>query len=1194
MAAVYAEVYAVRGPRGKFSERPAPADVCRYGPAMGRESKQVRAGGERAVGAGGDVKAAATGDNSTATYTHIENQYVRQGPQPDALSPEETDEALRRYATRIRETYGRLDLDVLIPTEEGEHPPVGLDEVFVAPTVRADPPPVELPRDIRQRLVDSGEWPSSLPPGLEREALERARRAYADRPVRDVLEVLADPGEARIVLLGDPGAGKSTLARHVALTLTQEVSVGDPLAPLAGRVPLVVELREYAAGEWRERTFEDFLRHLHGTKGMAPPVAVTEWLLAEGRAVVVFDGLDELFDPAAREQVSHRIADFAGRYGEAGVRVVVTSRVIGYRRGVLERAGFAHYMIQDLSKEQIGRFAGQWYATAYPNDEERAARLCRRLTDAVGYSRPVGELAGNPLLLTILAIIGRRRELPRDRQGVYRHAVAVLVAHWDEHAKNLRASTDVEALSYLGDEDRHELLRLVARRMQDGDGGIAGNHIHQDELLDTFKEYLREQYELPVAQAVSAARTMVRQFRERNFILSHYGGGVYGFVHRAFLEYLAAVDIDRRYTREREWTPEEFVEEVFARRAEDPAWHEVLLLLIGQIGEREAGAAIDRLLVLHRRRDRSWDAPVLVLAVRALSEVRRIGALTVQSRAVVDGVVEFLEQTSLGYGLIRAEGIVPALATFPPHWSGRTRFLRWFHLRGQFARGSVAGPYAVELYQNLAVTQAMAVHAQDPDVRAASLNALAARWITEREVPELLRVRAVADPAVVVRRAALSLLAELRTDEADITDLIADRSIRDASLQVRVLALSLHRETESDGLWAPLFDLAASADLEFERGLALSALAQHRGKDPEVRALLCRRAVEDSAGNVRAAALRGLGDVLDDDRVAALMRSRAVEDSYAEVRQTALSYLTQHCGDWELARSFAVDDKDWVVRSEALFSLRSLRRDDPGTWQLARRRAVEDPDGQVRATACSVLWQTAGTRAATWQFLRDRVAEEPSGSARQGALSGLVRLRAHEAGTWELVRTLAVGDPNEGVRAAALKHLCGHRGDQADTWEVALDRLRNDPSAHVRGQTLRVLRHYQGDETAEWEAIRARADDSSPSVREQALALLASGWGDDGATVELIRDLAAVDAAPAVRAGALRWYAVCATDESAAEFLRDRAVADPARDPRLAALQSLAFGWPAHPATLPFLREHADADTVAAAEALAPLADQLP
>ncbi|MGW6903774.1 HEAT repeat domain-containing protein [Streptomyces sp. NPDC054940] len=1158
--------------------------------------KQVEAGGERAVGAGGDVKAAATGDHSTAMYTHVETQYVQQLPEAAELSPEATDEALRRYSTRIRETYGRLDLDVLIPTEEGEHPPVGLDEVFVAPTVRADPPPVELPRDIRQRLVDSGEWPSSLPPGLEREALERARRAYADRPARDVLEVLADSSERRIVLLGDPGAGKSTLARHVALTLTQEVAAGDPLEPLVGRVPLVVELREYAAGEWRDRTFEDFLKHLHGTKGMAPPVAVTERLLAEGRAVVVFDGLDELFDPAAREQVGHRIADFAGRYGDAGVRVVVTSRVIGYRRGVLERAGFAHYMIQDLSREQIGWFAGHWYATGYPNDEERAARLCRRLTDAVGYSRSVGELAGNPLLLTILAIIGRRRELPRDRQGVYRHAVAVLVAHWDEHAKNLRAPTDVEALSYLGDEDRHELLRLVARRMQDGDGGIAGNHIHQDELLDTFKEYLREQYELPVAQAVSAARTMVRQFRERNFILSHYGGGVYGFVHRAFLEYLAAVDIDRRYTREREWTPEEFVEEVFARRAGDSAWHEVLLLVISQIGVREAGAAIDRLLQMHRRRlDGRWDAPLLVLALRALAEVHRIGALAVQSRAVVDGIVAFLEQMRFRYGVMRAEATAAAMATIAPHWCGRPRLLRWFHLRGHFVYGFVEGHCAIQSYRSSAIPQVMAMHTEDPNVREDLLKALAARWGTERDVRELLRVNAVEDPKARVRRTALTLLFELGTDEADITDLIVDRSVRDTSLEVRALAWSLRSDSESDGVWAPLADFAVSADSKDDRVTALSALVLYRSQDPETRALLHRRAVEDPEADVRVTALRGLRGVLDDDRVTALMRSRVVEDSDLQVRRTALSYLTRHQRDWQLARGLAVEDQQGTIRADALFSLLTLRSDDPDTWQLARLRAVEDPDEEVRAAALTVLWQVAGTPAGTWEFLRACAIGDPSWSARRAALSGLVWLQRGEADTWELVRKLAVADPSEMVRVEALESLCEHRGDQADTWELAFGLLRNDPTPFVRHQVLRALTYYQGDETAKWEAIRACAHAGIDTrMRHQALVLLATERGDDATTLELIRNVATADAAPAVRADALRWYAFCVTDDSAAEFLRDRAVSDRDLEPRRAALQSLAFGWPAHPATLPFLREHADAATVAAAEALAPLSDQLP
>ncbi len=73
--------------------------------------------------------------------------------------------------------------------------------------------------------------------------------------------------------------------------------------------------------------------------------------------------------------------------------------------------------------------------------------------------------------------------------------------------------------------------------------------------------------------------------------------------------------------------------------------------------------------------------------------------------------------------------------------------------------------------------------------------------------------------------------------------------------------------------------------------------------------------------------------------------------------------------------------------------------------------------------------------------------------------------------------------------------------------------------------------------------------------------------------------------------------------EPGAELLRGRAVTDPHPDARTVALQSLAYGWPAHPATCPLLRERAEVDedvrleaarSLAAAGALAPLADQLP
>ncbi|MGI5456927.1 HEAT repeat domain-containing protein [Streptomyces sp. CA-249302] len=1162
---------------------------------MARDADQVTAGGERSVGAGGDVMAAATGDGSSATY--IENQYVQQTPPADELTSEEIAEALRRYATRIRETYGRLDLEVLIPTEEGEHPPVGLEEVFVPPFVRSNPPPVELPRDIRQRLVEAGEWPSSLPPGLEREALDRARQEYAERPARDVLEVLADPDASRLVLLGDPGAGKSTLARCLALLLTGTMPAGHPLEPLAGRVPLVVELREYAAAGWRDRTFEDFLRHLHTTKGMAPPYAVVERVLSEGRAVVVFDGLDELFDPAARKEVSHRIADFAGRYADAGVRVVVTSRVIGYLHGVLERAGFEHFKVEDLDEGRIDEFARRWYGAACAQDGELAERLYRRLTGAVAQSRSLQGLAGNPLLLTILAIVGRRRELPRDRQGVYRHAVAVLVAHWDQQAKNLHTPEDVEALSYLGDEDRQELLCLVARRIQEGADGIEGNYIHQDELLATFKEYLREQYELPVAQAVVAARTMVRQLRERNFIIGHYGAGTYAFVHRTFLEYLAAEDIGRRYTREREWTPEELIEQVFVRRAVDPAWHEVLLLLVGQLGEREAGAAIDGLLELHRRRGDS-DVPLLALAVKALGEVRRIGALAAQSRALVDAIIRFAESGLSGLDR-QVEEITFAVGVLPVHWSGRDRFLRWFHLKGQFEQHrELPSRLACSFYRSVELLRVMR------KVTATGMS----RGELSRGLPEF------GDEVCWALRQSDPFFREHGVKDAEhlvgddeVRALIRDCSQNDSSTLVRALALSLrsrYESVESDA-WDPVLEAAVSGLDRKERKAVLGALAQYCGHDPRTWELLCR-AAEDPDWQVRRVALDGLYAARSSgDRVWALIRDLAVSDPEDDIRGRAVHYLATRPDEWQVVRGLATDQRS-SMRSVALGALVTMRGDESDTWDLVRQQAVEDPDESLRASACVLLGRRKGREADDEDFLHRRIAEDPGAVAREYALLALLENYGKNSAAWIAASRLVFEDPDRRVRWMALVGLCLHRPDDNGSWEMVFDRLTTDEQPDVRRAALLLLRHHEGDEGFLWGLVRERARaDVDSDVRLTALVLLAIDRGDDPSTRDTLRHCAIADPSAGNRGIALRWWAIHQKDEYGAEVLRDRAVADLAPEVRTAAFQALAYGWPAHPATIPLLRELADAqeerharrdveDALEAAEALAPLADQLP
>ncbi|MFD5429709.1 NACHT domain-containing protein, partial [Streptomyces sp. NPDC127084] len=836
----------------------------------------------------GDARAE-NGSIANTGVMNVENLY-QYAPEVDSPSLEEESAAIKAYGQRVREVFGRLDLEVLTPlSEQGEHPVVELREVFVPPLVRADPPSVELPRELMKRLMDHGEIAEfgdrDLPPGADRETLNRIREAYQQRPPVRVLDVLADTETERVVLLGDPGAGKSTLARYLALALTGPISQ-EPLSTLGGKLPIVVELRRYAHERWRDRTFEEFLEYLHSLEGMSVPASVLRKLLQQQRVVMVFDGLDELFDPVVRTETSLRISAFAARY--PGVRIVVTSRVIGYQRAVLDAAGFKHYMLQDLTEDQIGEFARLWYATACPHDVPLAQNLVQRVADAVAHSRPVRELAGNPLLLTILAIIGRRQTLPRDRQGVYKHAVTVLVAHWDRDAKQLTQADAPQALEVLGAEERHELLRLLARRMQEGQSGIAGNHIHGRDLEAAFGEYLSE-YELPPMQAKAAARGMVAQLRERNFILSRYGGEVYGFVHRAFLEYLAAADIAYRYKEDRQWTPEELITSVIEKRAEDPAWHEVILLVIGQLPERDAARAIDRLLHLHEQRRPTFGNSMLVLAVRALAEVRKIGALAPQSKAIVDSL-RVTVSGSTYLGAARLEAALPALGTFNEYWTGRQRYLHWFLLRGQHLdQVADASNVALALCLSAAEPRVLARFSPSPHAR---VSALRRTVDLEGDLPETLAFlisRAAVDPDEFPRSEALRLLAEYFPQQPETLALLVDRATADP-----------------DG---------------FPRSAALRLLAVHFPQQPETLALLVDRATVDPSGSPRSTALQQLVE-LQQPEALALLVDRATADPDQWPRSMALQLLAEYFPQRPEALALLVDrataDPDELPRSTAL------------------------------------------------------------------------------------------------------------------------------------------------------------------------------------------------------------------------------------------------------------------------------------
>jgi NACHT domain len=266
---------------------------------------------------------------------------------------------LEQYRANLDKNYGGLKLHAIDCTDNQYR--MKLWRMFIEQTAREALPPsrYDLPWDLKRRFQADG----LLEADLTEVQLERYRRDYFGQPLRKILKALGfspsppnplsqkwgegepeaiapllpawekglgDEGK-RAVVLGDPGAGKSTLLQYLALRWVE----GD-----AAELPLLIELREYVGDRAKVTSFLEFLNKGCGADWQFDEVELDRYL-RENPTLVMFDGLDEVFEPAAYNEVAGEIVRFAQQYPLA--QVVVTSRIIGYNPDRLQHAEFRHW-----------------------------------------------------------------------------------------------------------------------------------------------------------------------------------------------------------------------------------------------------------------------------------------------------------------------------------------------------------------------------------------------------------------------------------------------------------------------------------------------------------------------------------------------------------------------------------------------------------------------------------------------------------------------------------------------------------------------------------------------------------------------------------------------------------------------------------------------------------------------------------
>ena len=323
----------------------------------------------------------------------------------------------------------------------------------------------------------------------------------------------------RTVLLGDPGGGKTT-----ASNVLMHYFASDETR----RLPFLVTLRKYAAADPPERSVVGFIEHELETLYQCPaPAGLLDLLLLIGRAVVIFDGLDELLDTSRRADVASRVERFCAEYPLAPV--LVTSRVIGYDQARLDETQFVPYRLGGFRDNDVEDYARKWFALedgTHPDDAETF----------LAESESVPDLRTNPLLLSLMCILYRGEgSLPRNRAEVYEQCANLLFHRWDARRhihQDLRAGHLLEPIL------RHLAWWLFTRNKSQ-------TAVTERELITTTAEFLHGRGFESVTDARKGAQEFVAFSTGRIWVFTDTGTNARGerlfsFTHRTFLEYFAA------------------------------------------------------------------------------------------------------------------------------------------------------------------------------------------------------------------------------------------------------------------------------------------------------------------------------------------------------------------------------------------------------------------------------------------------------------------------------------------------------------------------------------------------------------------------------------------------------------------------------------------------------------------------------
>ncbi len=386
-----------------------------------------------------------------------------------------------------------------------------------------------------------------------------------------------------LVITGDPGSGKSTLMKHLALCLAGDMLPAGEEAhadrnrlgfwPLPAYTPVFIELRALVRTALPDAEAEVTLETLFGylRDEQLKPYNIADYLadlrdqMRDGDVMFFLDGLDEIPDAetaARRNQVKTLVALLRGQFPRC--RILVTSRPYAYA-GDWQLDGFGQVRMAALDTDRLEELALRLFRVVL--GQEGAEQEADTFKSEIEAKVP-DELRRNPLFFTLLAAIWLNnltkpsdQRLPMTRSAIYRECVEMLIKRWTR--KDFAKGQSLIDVVGLTQEQLRRLLELLAFKLHSEQGD------RDDAVFEsgTIMTLLRRDLDVRLKDYDS----LIEALAQRAGVIYEREPEQFQFAHRSFQEHLAACHLAR---------PEQFPAQIVTRVRQQPQnWRNVVDLL---------------------------------------------------------------------------------------------------------------------------------------------------------------------------------------------------------------------------------------------------------------------------------------------------------------------------------------------------------------------------------------------------------------------------------------------------------------------------------------------------------------------------------------------------------------------------------------------------------------------------------------